>query len=95
MPVVLNRAAIIKSIHFHIEIVESYNYLETILNKKWLLSITPIELIRRLSSIFCLRKLVKFQTDRTLLKMFYQFVQSVLTFSFICWFLSISIKYTN
>lgn len=27
--------------------------------------------------------------------MFYRFVESVLTFSFICWFLSISIKYTN
>lgn len=30
--------------------VESYNYLETILDKNWLLSITPIEHIRRLSS---------------------------------------------
>lgn len=27
--------------------------------------------------------------------MFYQFVESVLTFSLTCWFLSISIKYTN
>lgn len=50
VPVVLNRAAMIKSVHFQIKIVESYNYLETILDKNWLLSITPVELIRRLSS---------------------------------------------
>lgn len=72
VPVVLNRAGMIKSVHFQIKIVESYNYLETILDKNWLLSITPIERIRRLS--------------KTLLNVFYQFVESVFTFSFICWF---------
>ena len=46
--------------------------------------------------LYCLRKLRSFNVDNTILSMFYKScIQSVLTFSFICWFGNVSQKDKN
>ena len=37
--------------------------------------------------LFCLRKLAKFQVDKTLMKLFYSaFIESVISFPIVCWY---------
>ena len=46
--------------------------------------------------LYCLRKLAKFNWDHTLMTLFYRcFVESVVTFSLICWYESITVKQKN
>lgn len=46
--------------------------------------------------LFCLKTLAKFQVDSTLMTMSYcSFIESVLTFSLICWFQSLKVKQKN
>ena len=46
--------------------------------------------------LFCLRKLAKFQVDRSLMKMFYcAFIESVISFCIICWYGNLSVKDKN
>ncbi len=46
--------------------------------------------------LFCLRKLAKFGIDKTLMALFYKsHIESVLTFSFICWFGGLNVRQKN
>ena len=46
--------------------------------------------------LFCLRKLAKFQVDRSLMKMSYSaFIESVISFCIICWYGNLSVKDKN
>lgn len=46
--------------------------------------------------LFCLRKFTKFQVGKTLIKMFYSaFIESIITFSTICWYGNLSNKDKN
>ena len=80
-----------------VEVVDEYKYLGTTIDNKlkWdrHCSVTYKKCQQRL---YCLRKLRSFNIDNTILSMFYKScIQSVLTFSFICWFGNISQKDKN
>ena len=46
--------------------------------------------------MYFLRKLSTFSVDRTILQLFYKsFIESVLCFSFICWYFNLSAKHKN
>ena len=46
--------------------------------------------------LFCLRKVARFNVDRSLMKMFYSsYIHSVISFSIVCWFGNLSIKDKN
>ena len=56
----------------------------------------PRKIKKSQQCLFRLRKLAKFQVDRSLMTMFYRsFIESVVTFSFICWFASLNLKHKN
>ena len=79
------------------EVVGEYKYLGTIIDNRlrWdrHSSATYNKCQQRL---YCLRKLRFFNTDNTILSMFYKwFIQSVLTFSFISWFGNVRQKDKN
>ena len=80
-----------------VEVVDEYKYLGTTIDNKlkWdrHCSVTYKKCQQRL---YCLRKLRSFNIDNTILSMFYKScIQSVLTFSFICWFGNVSQKDKN
>ena len=46
--------------------------------------------------LFCLRKLAKFQVDKSLMIMFYRaFIESVISFAIICWYGNLGIRQKN
>ena len=46
--------------------------------------------------LYCLRKLSKFSVDKTLMKLFYSaYIESVISFSIICWYGNLCIKDKN
>ncbi len=77
-----------------IEVVTEYKYLGSIIDDK--LSFEPNTSLlckKGQQRLYCLRKLAKFNVDKTLLTLFYRsFVESVVTFSLICWYGSITVK---
>ena len=80
-----------------VEVVDEYKYLGTTIGNKlkWdrHCRVTYNKCQQRL---YCLRKLRSFNTDSTILSMFSQScIQSVLTFSLICWFGNVSMKDKN
>ena len=78
-----------------VEVVDEYKYLgTTIVNKlRWDRHCT-VMYKKCQQRLYCLRKLRSFNVDNTIL--FYKScIQSVLTFSFICWFLGTSVKKTR
>ena len=80
-----------------VEVVDEYKYLGTTIDNKlkWdrHCSVTYKTSQQRL---YCLRNLRSFNTDSTILPMFYNScIQSVLTFSLICWFGNVSQKDKN
>ncbi len=80
-----------------VEIVDSYKYLGIIIDDKLTFDNNTNMLIKKSQQrLFCLRKLAKFQVDRSLMTMFNKsFIESVFTFSFICWFASLNLKQRN
>ena len=77
-----------------VEIVTSYKYLSTIFEDilKWDLNTKAITKKGR-QQLHLLCKLRLFNVDPTILKLFYNsFIESVLTFSFICWFYNLNVK---
>ena len=65
-----------------VQIVDSYKYLGTIIDNKLTFERNTDMLIKiSQQRLFCLRKLAKFQVDRSLMTMFYSsFIVSVVTF---------------
>ncbi len=74
--------------------VKSFKYLGIIINDKLTFDNNDDMLIKKSQQrLFCLRRLAKFQVDRFVMTVFYKsFVESVFTFSFICWFAPLSLK---
>lgn len=74
--------------------MEHYKYLGTILDNK--LSFSPnTEVLCKKGQqrLYCLRKLWSFHVDKTLMSMFYRsYVESLLSFSLMCWFNSLNVK---
>ena len=78
-----------------VEVVDEYKYLGTTIDNKlrWDRHCTVTKCQQRL---YCLRKLRSFNVDNAIFSMFYKScIQSVLTFSFICWFGNVSQKDKN
>jgi hypothetical protein len=80
-----------------VEIVETYKYLGTVFDSqlKWEEN-TQCLVKRGQQRMYLLRKLKSFSVDTKILSLFYQsFIESLLTFSFICWFHSLNVKDRN
>ena len=80
-----------------VEVVDEYKYLGTTIDNKlrWDRHCT-VTYKKCQQRLYCLRKLRSFNVDNTILSMFYKScIQSVLTFSFICWFGNVSQKDKN
>ncbi len=79
------------------EIVESYRYLGTVNDNKLSFDCSTNILCKKSQHcLFCLRKLAEFGVDRSLMTLFYRsFIESMSTFSFICWYASVTLKQKN
>ncbi|XDV54859.1 hypothetical protein PO909_023061 [Leuciscus waleckii] len=75
----------------HVEEVEQYKYLGTVFDNKLKFDQNSEVIIKKSHQrLFVLRKLNSFNVQRVVLKSFYNsFVESILSFSFICWFSSV------
>ncbi len=71
-----------------VDIVTNYRYLGTIIDGKLKFDLNSDILYKKgQQRLYCLRKLAKFQVDKTLMKMFYSaYIESLICFSIICWF---------
>ena len=80
-----------------VERVSEYKYLGTVIDDKLTFTANVNAVNKKCQSrIYCLQKLKSLNINANVLQGFYRcFVQSVLTFSFICWFGSLSIKNKN
>ena len=74
--------------------VEEYRYLGTILDGLLRFSSNTEEILKKCNQrLYLLRKLRSFGVNRDILLTFYRsFIESILTFSFISWFYSISLQ---
>ena len=80
-----------------VEIVSSYKYLGTVFdcNLNWNAN-TEAVVKKGQQRIYFLRKLRSFSVDRKILCLFYQsYIESVLSFAFICWYHNLSVKNRN
>ncbi len=80
-----------------IEVATEYKYLGSIIDGKLCFeSNTSLLCKKGQQRLYCLRKLAKFNVDKTLLTLFYRsFVESVVIFFLICWYGSITLKQKN
>lgn len=80
-----------------IEMVSEYKYLGSIIDDKLCFDSNTSSLCKKgQQRLYCLRKLAKFNVDKSLMSLFYRsFIESVVTFSLICWYGSISVKQKN
>ena len=77
-----------------VEIVSQYNYLGNIFDDKLKWDDNTEEIVKK--GLYLLGKLNYFSVDQKILTLFYKsFIQSVLSFSFICWFHSLGVKNRN
>ena len=77
-----------------VERVTEYKYLGTILDYKLNFDANTNSINKKCQSrIYCLQKLRKLNVDKVILQNFYRaFIESVLTFGFICWYGSLSVS---
>ena len=80
-----------------VERVNEYKYLGTIIDSKLNFSANSHAIHRKCQSrIYCLQKLRSLHVDSHILQTFYtSFIESVLTFSFICWYGGLCVKSKN
>ena len=80
-----------------VEIVSKYKYLGTIFDDKLKWDGNTEEIVKKgQQRLYLLRKLNYFSVDRNLVSHFYKsFIESVLSFSFVCWFHSLEVKNRN
>ena len=77
----------------NLEIVQNYKYLGTVFDDK--LRFTDV-VKKAHQRLYCLRKLNSFGVDQRILSTFYSsFIESILTFSFGCWFKSLCQRHKN
>ena len=80
----------------NVQRVTEYKYLGTVLDKLNFNKITYFINKRCQPWIFCLQKLRSFNISAAVLRTFYQScIESVLTFSFLCWFGGLNVKSKN
>ncbi|KAF7648010.1 hypothetical protein LDENG_00163040, partial [Lucifuga dentata] len=77
-----------------VEVVSQYKYLGTVLDEELSFEAnTDAVRGKALQRLYFLRKLCSFNVDMSFIKMFYScFIESVLTFSLICWYGSLNLK---
>ncbi len=77
-----------------VQIVQTYKYLGTVFDSQLKFSKNTDSIVKRANQrSHLLRKLNSFDISRNILRTFYQtFIESLLTFSFICWFGGLSVK---
>ena len=77
-----------------VERVSEYKYLGTVVDNKLNFNQNTLSIQKKCQSrIYCLQKLRNLQVNEKVLKGFYRcFIESVLTFSFMCWFGGLSVK---
>ena len=80
-----------------VEVVSEYKYLGTIFDDKLRWDANTEAIAKKgQQRLYFLRKLNSFSVDTKFLKLFYKsFIESILTFSFICWFGSLSVRNKN
>ncbi|KAI5086940.1 gastrula zinc finger protein XlCGF28.1-like, partial [Silurus meridionalis] len=88
-PVVINDHAV--------EIVHHFKYLGTIIDEKLTFGAHVDAVCKKAHQrMYFLRKLYGFNVDSTFMKMFYScFIESVITFTFVCWYGSLNLKNRN
>ena len=76
-----------------VEIVDSYKYLGTVFDCRLRWDVNTDVIVKKCQQrLYLLWKLRSFSIDNTILSLFYNsFIESVLTFSFICWFGNLSV----
>lgn len=81
----------------NIEIVHQYKYLGSIIDDKLTFNSNTDMLCKKgQQRLYCLRKLARFHVDKTLMTLFYRsFIESILTFSAICWYAFLNVKSKN
>ena len=80
-----------------VEIVDSFKYLGTVFDNKLKWDVNTEQVVKRgQQRVYLLRKLNSFSVSSVILSRFYQsFIESLLSFSFICWFNSLSVHDKN
>ena len=80
-----------------VEIVSKYKYLGTIFDDKLKWDDNTKEIVKKGQQLlYHSRKLNYFSVDQKILTLFYKsFIESVLSFTFICWFHSLGVKNWN
>ena len=80
-----------------VEVVDEYKYIGTIIDSRLRWGCRCSATYNKCQHLlYCLRKLRSYNIDNTILFMFYKsFIESVLTFSFICWFGNVRQKDNN
>ena len=80
-----------------VEVVESYKYLGSWIDNKLNFNRNTEHICKKSQQrLFCLRKLAKFNVDKTMMTLFYKaYIESVLSFSICCWFNNLSVKARN
>ena len=80
-----------------VERVDQYKYLGTIIDNKLNFNANTSAIHKKCQSrLYCLQKLRSIQVKQKVLSMFYRcFLESVLTFGFLCWFGGLSVKNKN
>ncbi len=77
--------------------VDSYRYLGTIIESQLTFEKNCENVCKKgHQRLFCLRKLSRFHIDKTMMILFYRaFIESVMSFSLVSWFGSLSLKNKN
>ena len=80
-----------------VDLVTSYKYLGTTFDSKLRFDVNCDILCKKgQQRLYCLRRLANFQIDKSLMRMFYcSFIESVISFSIICWFGNLNVKDKN
>lgn len=80
-----------------VQIVDTYKYLGTWFDSKLKFDTNAESIVKRAQQrVYLLRKLNSFNVNKTILQNFYgSFIESLVTFSFICWFKGLSLKDKN
>jgi hypothetical protein len=80
-----------------VERVNAYRYLGTVLDEKLTLTTNTDYINKKCQSrIYCLQKLRNLRVKASVLQDFYRcFIESVLTFSFICWYRGLNVRSKN
>ena len=80
-----------------VERVSEYKYLGTTIDSKLNFDANTKSIQKKCNSrVYCLQKLRSLNVNSTVLKNFYRcFIESVLTFGFLCWFEGLSVKNKN